>query len=198
MNVQQIAKGLWRWTGLHPEWQPGDEWKQEVACVYYEAPDALCLIDPLIPPEDSERFFKALDADVERYGRPVTILLTVAWHRRSAEELAERYGGTIDNVPAGVESHRLDGWDETVYWLPEHRALVPGDALLGTDEGDVRVCPRLWVGDEGWEPFRASLERLLELPAERLLVSHGPPVLADGQAAIRRALRVGNDQPKGR
>src|SRR5919197_2108682 len=49
MQVQEIALGLWRWTGMHPDWTPGDAspegWEQEVGCVYYEAPAAVVLID---------------------------------------------------------------------------------------------------------------------------------------------------------
>ena len=40
MRVQEIATGLWRWTGLHPAWTPADGgpggWEQEVGCYFYE------------------------------------------------------------------------------------------------------------------------------------------------------------------
>ena len=60
MNVLEIERGLWRWTGLHPDWTPDeggpDGWEREVGCVYYETPDAVVLTDPLVPPEDPDRF----------------------------------------------------------------------------------------------------------------------------------------------
>jgi glyoxylase-like metal-dependent hydrolase (beta-lactamase superfamily II) len=97
--VQELRPRLWRWTGLHPDWTPdegGPEgWEPEVGCVYYEAPDTVVLIDPLVPPEDEERFWAALDRDVERAGVPVHVLLTVFWHSRSSRAIADRYGAEI-------------------------------------------------------------------------------------------------------
>jgi glyoxylase-like metal-dependent hydrolase (beta-lactamase superfamily II) len=193
VRVQEVASGLWRWTGLHPEWKPADAgpegWDEEVGCVYYEGPDAVVLVDPLAPPEDEERFWAALDRDVERAGKPVRILLTVSWHGRSAEAVAKRYGAATDGaLPAGVEAHAAAAGEETVYGLPAHAALVFGDAVLGAD-GGVRLCPESWL--EGTlAQLRDELRPLLDLPVERLLVSHGEPVLADGRAALERALDV--------
>ena len=99
MQVDELRRGLWRWTGLHPDWTPDEGgpngWEQDVGCVYYEAPDAVVLIDPLVPPEDAERFWSALDRDVERAGNDVHVLLTVFWHGRSSREIADRYGAEI-------------------------------------------------------------------------------------------------------
>ncbi|HVD66407.1 MAG TPA: hypothetical protein VNB65_05865, partial [Gaiellaceae bacterium] len=71
-------------------------------------------------------------------------------------------------------------------------ALVPGDRLLGDDRGGLRPCPPGWLrylqpgltADELPEAMRP----LLDLPIELVLVSHGEPVLENGQAAIERAL----------
>ena len=40
------------------------------------------------------------------------------------------------------------------------------------------------------ERFAPTLEPLLEMPVQRILVTHGEPVLTDGAAALRRALTV--------
>ena len=185
--MNELAPGLWRWTARHPDWRESDGWNPEVGCVYYEAPDATVLIDPLVPLE-RERFFDALDRDVERRGLPVAILLTVPWHGRSAGELAERYK-TISATPSGVEVLALSEVDDALYWLPEHRALVVGDVMYGTP-GGVRVCPDSYL-DERSSPasIREHMRFLLDLPVERILVSHGEPVLEDGRAALERALR---------
>jgi hypothetical protein len=186
MTVTELAPGLWRWTAPHPDWKDGAGWEQEVGCIYYEAPDATVLFDPLVPPE-REPFFEALDRDVERRGLPLTILLTCTWHERSAAELAERYGAG-DVPPAGVESFPLPEIEETVWWLPEHAALVPGDVLLGAPEG-VRVCPDSWLGEHSSPAsIRGALRPLLDLPVERILVSHGEPVLERGREALEGAL----------
>ena len=194
MHVTEIAPGLWRWTGLHPEWTETDRgtegWEQEVGSVYYETSDAVVLIDPLVPPEDSARFWAALDRDVERAERPVAVLLTVAWHARSCEAILARYGGTRE-PPEGVDEFRITGTGgepERLYWLPQHRTLVAGDALLGSDDGGIRLCPESWLPGVGRAGLAEALRPLLDLPTERVLVAHGEPVLADAHAALARAL----------
>jgi hypothetical protein len=188
MKVVELAPGLWRWATPHPDWSEAEEWPREVGSVYCEAPEATVLFDPLVPAgADRDRFFEALDRDVERRGLPVTILLTVAWHERSAAELAERYSAG-EEPPGGVEGFGVPEVDETLWWLPEHGALVAGDVLLGAEDG-VRVCPDSWLdGRSSHTSIRAALAPLLELPLERILVSHGEPVLAQGRAALEQAL----------
>ena len=217
MEVQELAPGLWRWTARHPEWTPDqggpDGWPPDVGCVYYEAPDAVLLIDPLVPnePDERDRFWRALDRDVTRAEKPVAVFLTVVWHERSAEEVVDRYAGAtlwardlaVDRLSARVERTfalddplpgRLvaidaDRRDEVIYWIAEHRAVVAGDALLGTEDGGVRLCPDSWLPEDlSPADFRARLRPLLELPVERVLVSHGEPVLQGGRDALSRAL----------
>jgi glyoxylase-like metal-dependent hydrolase (beta-lactamase superfamily II) len=193
VRVQELAPGLWRWTGLHPDWTPeqgGPEgWEQEVGCVYYEAPDAVVLIDPLVPPEDEERYWRALDRDVERAAKPVKVLRTVHWHERSAQAIGERYRAEVGGeLPRGVEGHPAVHFEETIFWLPEHGALVFGDVVLGADGGGVRLCPESWLEGAGHTELKDALRPLLELPVERLLVSHGEPVLESAPAALAQAL----------
>jgi glyoxylase-like metal-dependent hydrolase (beta-lactamase superfamily II) len=84
---------------------------------------------------------------------------------------------------------------EVVYWLPEQRALVVGDVLLGagarprpTDD-PLRLCPQGWLGKPTQEDLRTSLRSLLDLPVQRVLVSHGRPVLENGKRALARLLK---------
>jgi hypothetical protein len=190
MRVLEIATGLWRWTGLHPAWTPAEGgpggWDQEVGSYYFEAAEAIVLFDPLVPMEDRDRFFAALDRDVERAARPVRVLVTVDDHRRSSAELAERYDGRIGELTPGVEV-ALERWGERVYWLPGHSALVFGDVLLSRDGG--LEIPRTWVGEERYDEVVQGLRPLLELPVERVLVTHGEPVLEDGLRALAQALQ---------
>ena len=75
--------------------------------------------------------------------------------------------------------------------MPGVAALVFGDRLLGDDRGGVRLCPESWLANV--QVDRAGLSRLMrpliELPVERLLVSHGDAVLRDGRAELARAIR---------
>lgn len=192
MEAIRVAEGLWRWTAEHPRWEhwPDHEREpREVGCVYYEARDATLLIDPLVPAGEEDDFFRHLDADVERRGLPVVILLTAEWHRRSADELATRYDARIGgSPPEGVDEIPIEGADErqVAYFIRPHAALVVAEIFSVDVDGELRVgqSPALERPDE----LEASLERIMELPIERLLVSHGEPVLADAKERMRQAL----------
>jgi len=187
----EVAPGLWRWTAAHPDWEPSQEeddpadWDQQVGCVAYATDDALALIDPLVADGD----YEALDGLAE--GKEVAILTTLRWHGRSRAELAKRYASST-TAPAGVEPLEISGTGETMYWIEEHRALVSGDRLLGDRPPGVRMCPPSWLRYlDGFtqEDLRRALQaKLLDLPVEMILVSHGEPVLRDGRAALERAL----------
>jgi hypothetical protein len=193
MKVQELAPGLWRWTAPHPDWTPGKDWPQDVACLYYEAPAATVLVDPLVPLGDEERFWLALDRDVERLACPVAVLLTVRWHERSVDEVAARYGASLwrrdtgGPLPAGVDAYDVPAAEETVFWIPEHRALVAGDVLETADE--LTLCPAGWLPEgSSLADVRRELAPVLELPVERVLVSHGAPILEQARVALGRAL----------
>jgi hypothetical protein len=194
----EIVPGLLRWTAAHPDWNPqalaesAEDWDQMVGSVLYEMLDAVTLIDPLLPAEDRTEFLRWLDGRIAT--RPVSILTTIRWHRRDREELAARYSSTTSRawnaVPLGIKPRPLLGAGETMFWLPAVAALVPGDRLIGVQGGRLRVCPQSWLDDVHVNrPGLAELLRpLVELPFERVLVSHGEPVLRDGRAALVRAI----------
>lgn len=202
--MQEIGAGLWRWTGLHPLWTPESVgWEQEVACAYYEAEDAVVLIDPLVPPEDEQRFWRALDRDVERLGRRVVVALTAAWHERSTRAMVERYGATVWAHPAGVArlGRPIDApvlprgievfeippatEGQVAIYLREHRAFATAEVLTGLD-GGLAVVPSPNLTDPG--RLTSCLRLLLELPVEVVLPAHGEPVLRGGREAIAAAL----------
>jgi hypothetical protein len=191
VEAVRVAEGLWRWTAEHPNWEnwPGHEHEaREVGCVYYEADDATVLVDPLVPAGEEDEFFRRLGADVERRPQPVVILLTADWHRRSTDELAERYDARVGGaLPDGVEEIPIEGTDErqVAYFIRPHAALVVAE-IFGVDvDGRLYVAesPALKRPDE----LEASLDRIMQLPIERLLVSHGEPVLANARADDRRS-----------
>jgi hypothetical protein len=204
MSLLEHRPGLYRWTSRHPEAvddpEPGSpaDWPPDVGCVAYLAPDALVLVDPLV--EEGGEVEGELDALVERHGRRVAILTTIGFHRRSRDRLAERYGASTSRarrtLPRGVVTLPVRSAGETMVWLPEHAALVPGDRLLGDGAGGIRLCPPSWLGylRNGMTPerLRDALRPLLDLPVELVLVSHGEPVLAGGRAALASALLEGD------
>ena len=89
----------------------------------------------------------------------------------------------------GASARRLKGAREIVFWLPGAATLVPGDSLIG-EGGRLRVCPESWLEDVSVDRrgLAALLAALVELPVERVLVSHGAPVLEEGRRALARAV----------
>jgi glyoxylase-like metal-dependent hydrolase (beta-lactamase superfamily II) len=185
--IEEIRPGLKRWAGPHPQFDPAegdlDESYREVASVLFSGEDALVLIDPLVPDE----LWPELDAAVKESGKPVVVLTTIYFHQRSRDAVARRYGARLDGDIAGVRAFSAERADEVALWLEEPRALVFGDAILGDQTGGLRLTP--WAKDaEGLERTRKALLKLLDLPAEIALPSHGEPVLAHAREALARAL----------
>ena len=200
MDVQELRPGLWRWTAAHPEWEHAEHWGPEVGSVYAELTDALVMVDPLVPQDEEDRFWEALDRDVERVGKPVHVLLTVHWHERSVATVLDRYKATLwrpeekGQLPAGVHAEVVKGsdWVEALFFLEPHRALIAGDLLIGKVGGGIEL-PVGWFpkGEQDWAEQELKPElrkRLGGLPVELVVVSHGEPVLEDGAAALERAL----------
>jgi len=195
--MDELAPGLWRWTARHPEAVadpvPGSpaDWASDVGSVAYVADNVLVLIDPLVPDE----LWPELD-ELARDRRAI-VVTTIDFHRRSRGAVVERYRASTSkarkSLPSGIVPIPLRGAGETMVWLPEVATLVPGDRLLGDDNGGLRVCPDSWLRYLRNPPDGAGLKvllrPLLDLPVERVLVSHGEPVLSGGRAALAAALR---------
>jgi hypothetical protein len=207
----EIAPGLWRWTARHPEWHPG-EFGHRVAAFALAADRQLLLIDPLLPDDDPAPVLAALDRIVTG---PVAILVTIPYHARSAEPLAARYKATIHGHPATAKrladtsafrpaapGDALPGGArpfavgrprrfEQPLWLPSHRAVAFGDAVVGVD-GGLCVWAQGAVDDRvrrfHRERFNPTLEPLVGLDPQCVLVGHGEPVLASGRVALAAAL----------
>ena len=213
--AQRLAPGLWRWTARHPDWHPG-AFGAEVASFAVEAGHELLLIDPLLPADEAP-VLELLDGLAR--GRMTSVLITIGYHVRSAEPLYERYGGRIRGPktcasrlsdpslltvwepgvagPAGVVPFSIGKPERTErpLWLPSHKAIAFGDAVVGTPEGEIRVWVQDPIDDKRlrWyrDRFAPTLQPLLELPAERILVTHGEPVLERGAEALRDAVESG-------
>jgi hypothetical protein len=196
----QIRPGLWRWTSAHPDWHPAAvpgstaDWDREVGSILVSTDATAVFVDALVPP-DADGFWAWADERAAG-ARRVFALTTIGFHRRSRPELVSRYGAGSSRaraaLPAGVEAIPLRGAGEVAFWLADHRALVFGDRVLGAPGGGLRLCPESWLGYLAGKPtlgrLRELLRPLLELPVERVLVSHGEPVLSRGREALADAI----------
>ncbi len=209
-------QGLWRWTARHPEWHPG-EFGAEVACFAAQAGDTTLLIDPLLPPDPSG-VLAVIDETVgKRLAILITIPYHVRsseelWrrYRKDAETTIHGHAAAAKRLedssafqaiepgtplPGGVTAHTIGKPKryETPLYLPSHHALVFGDAVA-EHGGALRV----WSADKVdakverfyRERFNPTLEPLLDLPFDAVLVTHGQPVLNGGREALRKALNA--------
>ena len=207
--MEELAGGLWRWTARHGDWHPG-EWGAEVASFALDADGVTLLVDPLLPEGDSEVLAALDDLVTDR----VAIVITLPYHTRSAEPLRERYAGTIhghpkvadrlgstegfepcrpgDELPGGARPYAIPRRAETPVYLPSHLALAFGDALVTNPEGELRIWSYDTLDEKRLrfyrERFAPSLGALRELDVERVLVTHGEPILRDGAQALAAAL----------
>ena len=197
--LRDVAPGLWLWQVAYPDWRPGLGWGPVVNSTCVESGGEVVLLDPLAPPSDAEEIWARLDAQP-----PTVVVVHKPDHVRDVDLFVGRYGARAfgpylfwrTNVPEteleGIEPGSelpgglvalYDGRDrkETPVWLPEQRAIVFADALTAP-EGELRVWATPWHE----ERVLPALQALLELPFERVIVSHGEPVL--DRAEYERAL----------
>ena len=201
VEIRDVAPGLWLWRQPHPDWREGADWEPEVASFAVESRGVKLLLDPLAPPPGARDAWARLDAfrpDVVAVLKPDHVRdvdLFVRWYG------AEAYGPFLfwrDDVPrteleplrpgaelpGGLQAH-YDGRGalETPLYLPDQATLVFADGMTAPG-GALRVWATPWHEERVLPALRA----LLELPFERILVSHGEPVhaRADFEAALER------------
>jgi glyoxylase-like metal-dependent hydrolase (beta-lactamase superfamily II) len=198
-ELRDVAPGLWLWRQPHPDWEPGHGWEPPVSSFCVESGGEVLVLDGLAPPEDAVEVWGRLEA------RPPTVAVVLKPdHVRDVDLFVRRYGAKAygpevyfrDNVPEAqlaevwpgvalpggvLPLHDGRGRNETPLYLPEQRAVVFADGLTAPD-GGLRVWATPWH-DECVLP---ALRRMLELPFERVLVSHGEPV--HDRAAFEAAL----------
>src|SRR5215470_7820786 len=182
--IQEIAPGLRRWTSLH------EEWREQVGSLAVDTRDGLVLIDPLDPPRGLRR--------------PEHVVLTIFFHGRDTGDLRAKHvwaparsvrrlqsrGVEVtdpfehgDELPGGIRAFDTARDGEVALWLPRFKAVAVGDVLLGAGakpratSDPLRLCPERWVSPATHAQLRDSLRPLLDLPVQRVLVSHGEPVL---------------------
>jgi len=201
VEVRDVTPGLWIWRLEHPHWKPGQGWDPMVTSTCVESAGERLVLDPLAPPAEAVQVWERLDAHP-----PTAIVVLKPDHVRSVDQFVRRYAARAfgprlffrgdmpetelewiqpgSKLPGGIVA-LYDGRDrnETPLWLPEQRALVFADALTAP-EGELRIWATPWH-DERTLP---ALRHLLELPFERVIVSHGEPV--HSRAAYERALET--------
>ena len=200
-EIRDVAPGLWIWRLEHPDWKPGADWEPHVTSTCLESGGEVAVLDGLAPPGEARESWERLDA------RPPTLAVVLKPdHVRDVDVFVRRYGARAfgpylfwrddipetelepiepgSELPGGlVALYDGRGRQETPLWLPEQRALVFADALTARG-GELRV----WATPWHQERTLPELRKLLELPFEHAIISHGDPV--HDRAAFERALEL--------
>jgi glyoxylase-like metal-dependent hydrolase (beta-lactamase superfamily II) len=200
VTVVDVAPGLWLWRAEHPDWAAHVDWQPPVTSVVVESRGEVAVLDGLAPPDDAHEVWKRLEA------RPPTLAVVLKPdHVRDVDLFVQRYGARgygpylfwrddipeteLEGIQPGTELpggllalYDGRGRNETPLWLPEHRTLVFADGLAGAPDG-----LRIWETPH-INRARAALRELLDLPFERVIVSHGEPL--HDRAAFERALEL--------
>lgn len=215
--MEEIAADIWHWTERHPEWHPKGAFGAVVGSYALRVGADTLLVDPLFGPDGAPP--PGLDAIVGA-GHALLIAITIGYHVRSTADAWRRWGAehdvTIlahervarrlppgaplrpitpeDVLPHGLSAHAIGSprRQEMPIYVPQHLALLVGDALVVTPQGELRVWVQhdLTEARRRWyrERLAPSLHGLAALDVERVLVTHGAPVLSDGAAAVATAI----------
>jgi hypothetical protein len=212
---EKLAPNLWRWTARHPEWHPG-EFGSEVASFALRTGDDTILIDPLLPPDEKPALDLIESILGDRLSILITIPYHVRsseeiWRRFRRQAKTSIHGhpacaSRLDDTSglreiesgvelvAGITAHHIGKprRHETPLHIPSHKALAFGDAVAAVD-GRLVVWATARVDKKierfHRERFNPTLEPLLELDFDRVLVTHGEPVMTDGPKKLASALR---------
>jgi hypothetical protein len=204
-TLRDLGGGVHRWTARHPDWHPRTDFGAEVACFAICAPGRTLLIDPLLAGTVAAELDGLVSGDV-------TIAVTIPYHVRDAAAAARRWDGTVighpdvarrlpdgtpfrgvapgEELPGGLSVLGIPRRKEQPIYVAGARALAFGDAVVGIG-GELRVWVQAEITDQRRAWYRRqlipALEPLLALDCERVLVTHGPPALHDGRAALAAA-----------
>ena len=200
-ELRDVAPGLWIWRLEHPAWEPTASWEPPVTSTCVDSRGEMLVLDALAPPEEAHEVWERLNATP-----PTVAVVLKPDHVRDVDLFVRRFGcrafgpwlffrgeapeTELESIEPGVElpGGLLALYDgryrmETPLWLPDQRALVFADALTERD-GQLLV----WGSRGHEERVLPALRKMLELPFEHVIISHGEPI--HSRRAFERALEL--------
>jgi glyoxylase-like metal-dependent hydrolase (beta-lactamase superfamily II) len=194
--IEEILPGVLHWTAFR---------NTIGADVHsYAVPESRALIDPMVPDAGVEWF--------EQHGPPERILLTNRHHYRDSGRFADHYGCRVlchraglrefeggaavqgfsfgDEVAPGITAERVAVLtpEETAFYIASAGALSFADAIVRSDDGQLRFVSDPLLGDDPEairSGLRESFRALLELDFDSILLAHGAPIVGGGKDALR-------------
>jgi len=202
VGIKELAPGLWIWRVRHPFWESGADWQQVVTSTFVASGGERYVLDPVSPLLDPIGLWERLDKSP-----PTAAVVTMPDHVRDIDLFVRRYKarafGPMFFFPDDAPHTKLEpiiadmklpgglvvlydgrGRLETPIFSPEHRVIVFGDALTERN-GELRV----WDCRAGHEKRELpALKALLQLPFERVIISHCDTEPVHPRAEFERAL----------
>jgi hypothetical protein len=195
-EIAEILPGVLHWSALHPK-------IRQTVHSYYLA-DAATVLDPMVP--------EGVVAAIKSRRTPERVALTNRHHYRQSDRLVSECGCPVLCPEPGL--HEFEGGpdvqgyaygDEIAPGITAHEvgSICPDDAALHAEvgpgalaladavirwNGELCFVPDFLMGDDPEEVKRGiveSLERLLELEFDCLLLAHGEPLVGGGKNALR-------------
>jgi len=202
-EVRELGHGLWIWRTRHYGWRADADWQPVVTSTSVESGKERLVIDPIVPTPDPVKAWERLEKSP-----PTAVAITMPDHVRDISIFARRFQAKAfgpmfffpdqmpnvklepvaadSKLPGGaVALYDARGRLETPFWLPEHGVIVFGDALTERS-GELRV----W--DSPWHVKRElpALRAMLELPFEKVIISHADEEPVHTRSDFERALTL--------
>jgi len=203
VGIRELAAGLWIWRARHAFWKPEDDWQPVVTSTFVESEGERLVLDPLAPVLDNIGLWERLDKHP-----PTAAVVLMPDHVRDIDLFVRHYNargfGPMFFFPDDIPNAKLEpiiadsvlpgglvalydgrGRSETPIWLPKHRVIVFGDALTERN-GELLV----WDSRAGHEKRELpALRAMLELPFERVIISHCDNEPVHTRAEFEKALK---------
>jgi hypothetical protein len=216
--VTSLGDGLLRWAARHPEWHPGNFGAEVASYALDAGPDLLVVDPLLPADDADVVLSALESLIHDRVAILITIGYHVRsseelwerWRSRVPVRLlgpphaARRFNGAAAAAfeelapgaegPAAVRAFSIGRpvRGERPLWFPSHDAIAFGDAVVVTPDGELKIWSHEQLDDRRKafyrDRFAPTLTPLLELPARRILVTHGSAVVDDAAGALRRAV----------
>ena len=200
-EVRDLGRGLWIWRTLHYGWTRDADWQALVTSTIVASGSERLVIDPIAPTPQPIEAWRRLEENP-----PTAVAITMPDHVRDISLFARRFKARAfgpmfffpDDLPnvklepvaadstlpgGAIALYDARGRLETPFWLPEHKVIVFGDALTERS-GELRV----W--NSPWHQKRElpALQAMLELPFERVVISHADLDPVHTRTEFERAL----------
>ena len=202
VGIRDLAPGLWIWRARHAFWSPGDDWQPVVTSTFIESGGERVVLDPAAPTLDNIGLWERLEKSP-----PTAAVVLMPDHVRDVDLFVRRYHahgyGPMFYFPDDIPKSKLEpviadmqlpggllalydgrGRLETPIWDAKHRVIVFGDAL--TERGGELL---VWDSRAGHVKRELpALRAMLDLPFEKVIISHCDTEPVHSRAEFERAL----------